>query len=170
MRHRYLSLLRAGLTLKNHIHFSPLSYRNSPPEREFPPAREPQIDINIRNTPPEIKSRLSCCPAPLPPPIIFDGPSQPANLPSQLQNGRRVHSPLSRQKSEPRKALSFVEPSVELFDGPSRISRHSAQRVRMTYALTYSFSSFQQKKSSKRKLICIVIAAGGAAACTMQFT
>lgn len=66
-------------------------------------------------------------PRPLPPPILFDGPAQPHNLPLQMQGQRRSSRPRTQKPhlSTPRPTthMGTSEPLIQLFDGPARITR-----------------------------------------------
>lgn len=88
-------------------------------------------------------------PSSLPPPIIFDGPARPRNLPLAFQ--RRVEQALStvpistrqtRRHHTPSLSHSASEPlTIEMFEGPARITRYShrssnQQRVRSPCTLT----------------------------------
>lgn len=71
-------------------------------------------------------------PTSLPAPIIFDGPARPRNLPLAFQ--RRVEQALSsvpastrqmRRHHTPSLPSGSSEPSIEMFEGPARITRYS---------------------------------------------
>lgn len=66
-------------------------------------------------------------PLPLPPPILFDGPAQPHNLPLQLQGQRRSSRPRAQKPHlstpQPTTHMKTSEPLIQLFDGPARITR-----------------------------------------------
>lgn len=73
----------------------------------------PDFDPSLPRPPPSI----------LPAPIIFDGPARPRNLPHKFQ--RRVPPTLSSVPGQSRRHHVPSEPSIEIFEGPARLTRHS---------------------------------------------
>ncbi|PPQ99294.1 hypothetical protein CVT24_009162 [Panaeolus cyanescens] len=72
-------------------------------------------------------------PAPLPAPIIFDGPARPQNpslaFQSRLRQSGLAPSPpqMLRPSSTATRSFSSSEPLVQMFDGPARITRYHHQ-------------------------------------------
>jgi len=73
-------------------------------------------------------------PSPLPAPIVFDGPARPKNEAFAFQRRMRdaglAPSPHPRRnpsQTPSARAYSSSEPSVQLFDGPARITRYHHQ-------------------------------------------
>ncbi|KAH7928887.1 hypothetical protein BV22DRAFT_1003931 [Leucogyrophana mollusca] len=83
---------------------------------------------NSRNLSTDIS--VSSTPSSLPPPILFDGPARPAHLmPLALEKRRKMRERLSRSlprgTGSPSVAYgSSTETLVEIFEGPSRITRY----------------------------------------------
>ncbi|KDR77063.1 hypothetical protein GALMADRAFT_427050 [Galerina marginata CBS 339.88] len=96
-------------------------------------------------------------PAPLPPPVIFDGPARPRNEALAYQRRMRdaglTPSPQPRRHHGPAaRPFSSSEPLVQLFDGPARITRYHHQS-----------SSEKEQKSSNFIVALGVVGAMGCA-------
>ncbi|KAF9460380.1 hypothetical protein BDZ94DRAFT_1299911 [Collybia nuda] len=79
-------------------------------------------------------------PRPLPPPIIFDGPAQPRNLPQQLQAQQRSPRPRTQKSHStppPITPMGNAEPLIQMFDGPARITRCTPRPAKGTSSLKY---------------------------------
>lgn len=97
------------------------------------PNSHTQVQSKAAELPSPSSSRL--LPAPLPPPILFDGPARPKNwalikqrrlldrgLPPSSQLRRTAHH--ATLSAHP---FSSSEPSVQLFDGPARVMTYHHQ-------------------------------------------
>ncbi|KAF9484082.1 hypothetical protein BDN70DRAFT_928678 [Pholiota conissans] len=104
--------------------------------------------------------------APLPQPILFDGPARPQNAALAFQSrlrdaGLRAPSSPSRasKNTAPTRPFSSSEPLVQLFDGPARITRYHHQP---------SGSSANQQNSAKYVAALGVVGAVGYATLAMD--
>ncbi|KAF9460610.1 hypothetical protein BDZ94DRAFT_892612 [Collybia nuda] len=152
----YLALLRAGkaprgvhsFTLSQLIAIhSTASFSTHEP---LPPCHNLPVEVeDCVTTKPDLSTpQKPCPPEPLPPPIMFEGPSRPRNptLCPRLQH--------PRQRQTYQQPINYTpEPLVELFDGPSRFGRR-----------------YTKRKRNSRRFIFFVITASGVIIGTSQLT
>ncbi|KAF9011793.1 hypothetical protein BDQ17DRAFT_1321802 [Cyathus striatus] len=80
--------------------------------------------------------RSRSLPTTLPPPILFDGPARPRNLPFSLEHRRQLRPTPASSRRHHTPSLTSQDllqlPPVQLFEGPARITRYHHKSTNST--------------------------------------